>query len=104
MVRQPHDRSIQLSSTLSWLIDAAAESAGADRLLAELGAHLVDDGLPLAVTTAASLPLTMGFVLRSLVVGATFSIVVGAHGRGEGARQRSCRRRENLLVVASEAH
>jgi len=48
MVRQPHDRSMQLSSTLSWLIDAAAESAGADRLLAELGAHLVEDGLPLA--------------------------------------------------------
>ena len=39
---------MQLSSTLSWLIDAAAETAGADRLLAELGAHLVEDGLPLA--------------------------------------------------------
>ena len=39
---------MQLSSTLSWLIDAAAESAGADRLLAELGAHLLKDGLPLA--------------------------------------------------------
>jgi class 3 adenylate cyclase len=37
-----------LSSTLAWLVDAAAEIAGADRLLAELGAHLVDDGLPLA--------------------------------------------------------
>src|SRR5262245_20975827 len=36
------------SSTLSWLVDAAAETAGADRLLAELGAHLVEDGLPLA--------------------------------------------------------
>jgi adenylate cyclase len=39
---------MQLSSTLSWLVDAAAEIAGADRLLAELGAHLVEDGLPLA--------------------------------------------------------
>jgi class 3 adenylate cyclase len=39
---------MQLSSTLSWLIDAAAETAGADRLLAELGAHLLVDGLPLA--------------------------------------------------------
>jgi adenylate cyclase len=39
---------MQLSSTLAWLVDAAAESAGADRLLAELGAHLVEDGLPLA--------------------------------------------------------
>jgi len=48
VVRQPHDPSMQLSSTLSWLVDAAAETAGADRLLAELGAHLVEDGLPLA--------------------------------------------------------
>jgi adenylate cyclase len=39
---------MQLSSTLSWLLDAAAETAGADRLLAELGAHLLEDGLPLA--------------------------------------------------------
>ena len=38
---------MQLSSTLSWLLDAAAETAGADRLLAELGAHLVEDGLPI---------------------------------------------------------
>ena len=39
---------MQLSSTLAWLVDAAAETAGADRLLAELGAHLLRDGLPLA--------------------------------------------------------
>ena len=39
---------MRLSSTLSWLVDAAAETAGVDRLLAELGAHLVEDGLPLA--------------------------------------------------------
>ena len=39
---------MELSSTLSWLIDAAADSAGADRFLAELGARLLADGLPLA--------------------------------------------------------
>src|SRR6516225_1355518 len=39
---------MQLSSPLAWLVDAAAETASADRLLAELGAHLVEDGLPLA--------------------------------------------------------
>ncbi len=39
---------MQLSSTLAWLVDAASETAGADRLLAELGAHLIEDGLPLA--------------------------------------------------------
>jgi adenylate cyclase len=39
---------MQLSSTLAWLVDSAAETVGADRLLAELGAHLVAAGLPLA--------------------------------------------------------
>jgi adenylate cyclase len=48
MMRKLHVCVMQLSSTLAWLVDAAAESAGADRLLAELGAHLVEDGLPLA--------------------------------------------------------
>ena len=57
---QLHNRSMQLSSTLSWLIDAAGETPGADRLLAELGAHLVEDGLPLAggaLTLAVPHPL-----------------------------------------------
>jgi adenylate cyclase len=39
---------MQLSATLAFLVDAAAEAPGADRLLSELGAHLVADGLPLA--------------------------------------------------------
>ena len=47
-VRQLHDGRMKLSSTLSWLVDFAAETADADRLLAELGAHLLEDGLPLA--------------------------------------------------------
>jgi adenylate cyclase len=42
------DRWMELSSTLSWLVDTAADCAGADRFLAELGAHLLADGLPLA--------------------------------------------------------
>jgi class 3 adenylate cyclase len=49
-----------LSSTLGWLVDAACEAAGADRLLAELGAHLTEDGLPLAggaLTLAVPHPL-----------------------------------------------
>src|ERR1700757_3947047 len=48
MARRSHDRTMQLSSTLAWLVDRAAETAGAARLLAELGAHLIADGLPLA--------------------------------------------------------
>jgi class 3 adenylate cyclase len=39
---------MRLSSTLAWLVDAAGDAPGADRLLAELGAHLIEDGLPLA--------------------------------------------------------
>src|SRR5450631_3203677 len=51
---------MQLSSTLSWLVDAAGETPGVDRLLAELGAHLVGDGVPLAggaLTLAVPHPL-----------------------------------------------
>jgi class 3 adenylate cyclase len=39
---------MQLNPTLTWLVDAAATSPGADRFLAELGAHLMGDNLPLA--------------------------------------------------------
>jgi class 3 adenylate cyclase len=51
---------MQLPSTLSWLVDAAAEAPGADRLLAEVGARLIADGLPLAggaLTLAVPHPL-----------------------------------------------
>jgi class 3 adenylate cyclase len=51
---------MQLSSTLSWLVDAAGEAPGADALLAQIGAHLVADGLPLAggaLTLAVPHPL-----------------------------------------------
>jgi adenylate cyclase len=39
---------MQLSPTLAWLVDTASDVLGADRLLAELGARLVADGVPLA--------------------------------------------------------
>jgi adenylate cyclase len=51
---------MQLSSTLSWLVDAAGETPGANLFLAKLGAHLVNDGLPLAggaLTLAVPHPL-----------------------------------------------
>src|SRR5271168_945599 len=47
-LRQSHDRSMQLSSTLSWLVDAAAGTPGAEFFLPELGARLIEDGAPLA--------------------------------------------------------
>src|SRR5882672_3874573 len=39
---------MQLSSTLTWLVDAASASPGADRFLGELGTCLIADELPLA--------------------------------------------------------
>ena len=51
---------MQLSSTLSWLVDAASETPGADRFLAKLGALLIEDGAPLvggALTLALPHPL-----------------------------------------------
>ncbi len=57
---QAHDRSMQLSSTLSWLIDEAAATPGAEFFLAKLGAHLIEDGAPLAggaLTLASPHPL-----------------------------------------------
>jgi adenylate cyclase len=51
---------MQLSKTLSWLVDAAGETPGADVFLAELGAGLIGDGVALAggaLTLAAPHPL-----------------------------------------------
>ena len=39
---------MQLGATLTWLIDAASASPGADRFLAELGKCLIKDDIPLA--------------------------------------------------------
>ncbi len=39
---------MRMNATLTWLVDSAAETSGADRFLAELGARLAADGLPLA--------------------------------------------------------
>jgi class 3 adenylate cyclase len=39
---------MQLSSTLAWLVDAAAEAPAPERFLADLGARLIADGVPLA--------------------------------------------------------
>src|SRR5205823_8760199 len=43
-----HDRGMDLPAPLAWLVDEAGASPGPDRLLAELGARLIADSLPLA--------------------------------------------------------
>ena len=46
---------MQLSSSLAWLVDAAAETLTPERFLADLGSRLIADGVPLA---AGALTLT----------------------------------------------
>src|SRR3954447_12591952 len=51
---------MRLSSTLTWLVDAASAPPGAERFLAELGTHLIADDMPLAggaLTLAVPHPL-----------------------------------------------
>jgi class 3 adenylate cyclase len=51
---------MRLSSTLAWLVDEAGGSPDADRFLADLGARLIDDGVPLsggALTLASPHPI-----------------------------------------------
>ncbi len=51
---------MQLPAALSWLVDAASASSGAERFLAELGPRLIADGVPLAggaLTLAVSDPI-----------------------------------------------
>ena len=99
-----------LSSTLSWLVDAAAETPGADRLLAEVGARLVADGLPLAggaLTLAVPHPLiarrtwlwraesgevieALGFVTGGFVAGGP--AVMGTASPPVGAQDDASRR------------
>jgi adenylate cyclase len=83
-----HDHIMQLSSrlscTLSWLVDAASEVPGADRLLAELGAHLHRDGLPLAggaLTLAVPHPL---IARRTWLWRATSGEIIEALGFASG--------------------
>jgi len=92
---------MQLSSTLAWLVDAAAETSGADRLLAELGTRLTTDGLALAggaLTMAVPHPLiarrTWLWRAESGEVIEAFGFVpgelaaVGAAGRQDDAGRR----------------
>ena len=51
---------MQLSPTLSWLVDTAGEATSAEQWLARLGTHLMDEGVPLAggaLTLAVPHPL-----------------------------------------------
>ncbi|SHJ38334.1 Adenylate cyclase, class 3 [Bradyrhizobium lablabi] len=83
---------MQLSSTLTWLVDAAGETPGADRLLAELGAHLLEDGLPLAggaLTLAVPHPLIARRTFLWRAEGGEVIEALGFAPAGLGAREQN---------------
>ena len=77
---------MQLSSTLAWLVDAAAETPSSERFLANLGQRLIEDGAPLAggaLTLASPHPLiarrTWLWRAESNEVIEALGFVAGAH-------------------------
>ena len=93
---------MQLSSTLAWLVDAAAETPTPELFLANLGQRLIKDGAPLAggaLTLASPHPLIArrawlwradsGEVIEAL------GFVAGAHAAG-GAESPARRGRPAL--------
>ncbi len=79
------DRSMQLSSAVAWLVDAAAETPSSERFLANLGSRLIEDGAPLAggaLTLASPHPL---IARRTWLWRAESSEVVEALGFVAGA-------------------
>src|SRR6188474_3797340 len=75
---------MQLSSTLTWLVDAASASPGAERFLAELGTRLMADDVPLAggaLTLAVPHPI---IARRTWLWRADSGAVIEALGFGDG--------------------
>ena len=100
---------MQLSSTLAWLVDAAAETPTPELFLATLGQRLIKDGAPLAggaLTLASPHPLIArrawlwradsGEVIEAL------GFVAGAHAAGE-RRVRQARPAGAGLLASRQA-
>jgi class 3 adenylate cyclase len=93
------DRSMQLNSTLAWLIDAAAETPTPELFLANLGQRLVQDGAPLAggaLTLASPHPLiarrTWLWRARTGEVIEALGFVAGAHSGADNPPGEAGRR------------
>src|SRR5258707_15883522 len=81
---------MQLSSTLAFLVDAAGEAPGPGRVLAEVGTHLLADGLPLtggALTLAVPHPL---IARRTWLWRAESGEVIEAFGFAAGGVSAPC--------------
>src|SRR5207248_4692904 len=86
-----HDRGMDLSAPLAWLVDEAGTSPGPDRFLAELGSRLLAEGLPLAggaLTLAVPHPI---IARRTWLWRAETGAVVGAVGVAGGAPNQGAR-------------
>jgi adenylate cyclase len=84
--RPADDRSMPLSATLAWLVDAAAQTPTPELFLARLGERLIEDGTPLAggaLTLASPHPLiarrTWLWRAESNEVIEALGFVAGAH-------------------------
>src|SRR6202453_4793894 len=78
------DRSMPLSATLAWLVDAAAQTPTPELFLARLGERLIEDGTPLAggaLTLASPHPL---IARRTWLWRAESNEVIEALGFGAG--------------------
>jgi hypothetical protein len=85
---------MQLSSTLAWLVDEVGVSPDPDWFQVELGARLIEDGLPLvggALSLAAPHLLIEGIAARAFVTSSAIG-TPARHGQADvGARRRDRR-------------
>jgi hypothetical protein len=77
---------MRLSSTLAWLVDSAGEMPGVEPMLAELGARLLADGLPLAGGALGLADHRQG--LQFLVVRAGLGLLLNRQCGAVGGQRR----------------
>ena len=90
-LRQPHDRSVQLASTLSWLVDAASETPVADGLQLAGGALTLAVPHPLIARRTWLWRAESGEVIEALGFVAGGFVAGGLATRRGGEPARRCR-------------
>jgi len=102
---------MKLSSTLAWLVDAAAETPSSERFLANLGQRLIEDGAPLsggALTLASPHPLiarrTWLWRAGNSEVVEALGFVAGAHSAMGADRSAGDGRRWLAGLAAGPVH
>ena len=102
---------MQLTSTLAWLVDAAAETPTSERFLANLGSRLIKDGAPLsggALTLASPHPLiarrTWLWRAENGEVVEALGFVAGAHSAAGDSPSGESGRRWLAGLAAGPSH